>query len=226
MWSRGPYHILDGRSKLELFAYQCPKCAQLVVDVAEYSYQTARVKMVPALEGISPEKMDQRYGFVRSIQVIPAHSERSCPSQVPVSIASDYREATRIAHLSQKGAATLARRCMQSLLRDKYPAMPMSVRKQSLNAELEWVLGNGGLDSELSKPLKGLKDIGNFGAHPSREDSLTELYELSAKDLEACFALLELLFDELYVKPAGRKEKLRHLAEWGKKQQESPRSDS
>jgi hypothetical protein len=141
------------------------------------------------------------------LSLYPFHNERPVSKEVPASIADDYKQATRISKISTKASATLARRCLQATLRNKFPEMG---KKPNLKQEIDWVIDNGGLDDEINEVLHKLRDAGNFGAHPS-EDGLTEIYDLSQEDLEACFLLLDHLFDIFYVQPAKRKEKLSKL---------------
>jgi hypothetical protein len=164
-------------------AYECPKCAERTIDVI------CRLNDKPEDE--------TRY------TIRPQAPERVVPSEVPEVIASDYREATRIAHLGQKGSATIARRCLQATLRSSFAAMP----RGDLYDEIEWVEKENKLPKEMIGALHSLRKAGNFGAHPS-DDGLTMVYELSDQDLEACFILLDSLFDYLFVKPRHEKDLL------------------
>lgn len=144
---------------------------------------------------------------IENIPIYPLFKERPVDDNVPKEIAEDYKEATRIAGLSIKGAATLARRCLQRTLRHSFPAMG---KQPSLKHEIDWAIANGNLPLEINDVLYKLKDAGNFGAHPGA-DGLTEIYELSPEDLEACFVLLHSLFDILYVEPARKTQILHKL---------------
>ena len=96
----------------------------------------------------------------------------------------------------------MARRCLQRTLRHSYSDM---VKQPSLKHEIDWVIKNTDLDDTIKGVLHTLRDAGNFGAHSS-EDGLSEVYELSQEDLEACFLLLDNLFDILYVQPGKEKK--------------------
>ena len=145
--------------------------------------------------------------MLNRIFLFPLNNERYVSKIVPESIANDYKEATRIAGISTKASATLARRCLQATLRNYYTKMS---KQPNLKKEIDWVIENAGLDEEINDVLHKLRDAGNFGAHPSG-DGLTEIYDLSQEDLEACFILLDHLFDVFYVQPAKKKEKLAKL---------------
>jgi hypothetical protein len=48
----------------------------------------------------------------------PASSEKPQPDFIPAALRADYAEACRIRNLSPKASATLARRCLQGMIRD------------------------------------------------------------------------------------------------------------
>lgn len=137
-----------------------------------------------------------------NLQAQVIEQERYVHSAVPESIAQDYREATRVMALSLKASATLARRCLQATLRDGFESMP----RGQLRDEIDWVVGNGHLPSELNDVLHSLQKARNFGPHPA-DDGLTIIYELTPEDLEGCLVLLDSLFRLMYVLPNQLKTK-------------------
>lgn len=175
----------------------CPKCNKTNIVLNSYKFDYDR-------QGFY-EKTDVDLFF--TVNIYPAYSKKQLSNEIPKQIANDYLEALRISNISTKASATLSRRCLQATIRHKFPEMG---KKPNLKQEIDWVIENGNLDAEINEVLHKLRDAGNFGAHPS-EDGLTEIYDLSQEDLEACFLLLDHLFDIFYVQPAKRKEKLAKL---------------
>jgi len=171
-----------------LFAYICPKCGNRTIDLH-----------------VAPYQQEQP---VTCIQVRPLGTERPVAAEVPAEIADDYREATRIAGLSSRGAATLARRALQATLRRAFPEMPQG----DLFDEIAWVEQQSSLETEIASSLHSLRKAGNFGAHPPKDGS-SVVYDLNPEDLEACFMILDLLFDSTFVKPARTAIKLAALKE-------------
>lgn len=169
-----------------LFAYICPKCGNRTIDLHVAPY-------------------DKKQPVTR-IQVRPLGMERPTAPEVPHEIADDYREATRIAGLSSRGAATLARRALQATLRRAFPDMP----QRDLFDEIAWLEKHSRLDADLVSSLHALRKAGNFGAHPPKDGS-TVVYDLGPEDLEACFMILDLLFETAFVKPARTAIKLEAL---------------
>jgi len=184
--AKGAVHVLhagpeslvgpNGDQIVRLFAYICPRCERRSLDVH-----------------LGP--FDDRMPIER-ISVVPRGAERPVPDELPSALAEDYREATRVSALSTKGAATLARRCLQALLRHAFPDMP----RGELFDEIKWLEENHKLAEPIFSALHALRKVGNFGAHPPK-DGTTMVYDLTPDDFEACFALLRLLFDTLIVTP-------------------------
>ena len=173
---------------------RCPKCDKVSIILKTFKYSHLF-------------DFEDQSDLLEEISLYPFHNERPVSEEVPKSIADDYKEATRISGISRKASATLARRCLQATLRHSFPDMG---KKPNLKQEIDWVIETTDLDETIKDVLHTLRDAGNFGAHPAK-DGLTEIYELDQEDLEACFLLLDSLFDILYVQPALKKAKLKKL---------------
>jgi hypothetical protein len=76
--------------------------------------------------------------------------------------------------------------------------------------EIAWVEQQTSLEPELVNSLHSLRKAGNFGAHPPKDGS-SVVYDLNSEDFEACFMILELLFDSTFIKPARTAIKLAAL---------------
>jgi len=184
----------------QIYGYLCPRCGEHSADIV----QVTQILVANRETGL---KRGQEFEEVRPL--IPWGTERPVPAEVPAPIAEDYLEATRIMGLSLKGATTMARRCLQRVIREAHPALPAQAKKR-LVAEIDWVIANSNWDQDIKDTLHHLREAGNFGAHPG-EDGLTEVYELQEDDLEGCLTLLEILFQQVYVEPARVKERLAKL---------------
>jgi hypothetical protein len=78
--------------------------------------------------------------------------------------------------------------------------------------EIAWVEQQTSLETELVSSLHSLRKAGNFGAHPPK-DGGSVVYDLNPEDLEACFMILDLLFDSTFAKSARTAIKLAALKE-------------
>lgn len=131
---------LKGDEELRFFVYSCPKCCSRTIDVHMHPFRKPEGTQVTTVR--------------------PLAGERPVPREVPEALAGDYREATRIADLSLKGATTLARRCLQATLRYVFADLP----RGELFREIRWLEENDRLSAELITPLHALRKAGNFGA--------------------------------------------------------------
>ena len=82
--------------------------------------------------------------------VWPKHASFTpAPTEVPQKLADDYNEARTILDLSPKASAALARRCLQSLIRDYE-----GITERDLSTEIQKLLNSGKLPSYLATEPK------------------------------------------------------------------------
>jgi len=149
-------------------------------------------------------------------QVIPDSSYRSFPPLIPAPILEDYQEACSIRNLSPKASATLARRCLQGMIRD-FCGITKSTLDQEIRA-LKEMLDAGtapkGVSHESVDAIDHVRTVGNIGAH--MEKDVNHIVTVEPNEAQILIDLIETLFDEWYVERRKRKdrfEKVRLLAE-------------
>ena len=147
---------------------------------------------------------------LRQWSLIPNAKAKSFPDYVPLPIREDYREACAILELSPKAAATLARRCLQGILRDFYKA-----KGKNLYEEIQCVRGKFE-SAGLWKAIDVVRQMGNIGAH--MEEDINVITTIDAGEAEALVALIELLIEESYVAKRKRDEKIRKVQALGRGQ--------
>lgn len=118
---------------------------------------------------------------------------------VPQSVRSDYDEAYLIRTLSPKASATLSRRALQGMIRDRW-----GVVKRTLDGELKAI--EEYCEPELYQALMGLKAIGNIGAHPEKDADV--IIDIEDGEAEELLQLLKYLDEEWYVAREKRKKRL------------------
>lgn len=130
-------------------------------------------------------------GTGEQIDLIPQVVVKQYPDYIPQSIRQDYTEAVMILERSPKAAATLLRRCLQTMIRDFWGIQDKKNLAQEIDAikervtEYQW------------NALDGLRKIGNIGAHMEKDVNL--IIEVEPEEAEKLQKLIELLLDKWYV---------------------------
>lgn len=199
------YNLLDGDGYLWVSqtAIACPNtdCKKLSLTAALYE--------------------DDGYGNLEDStlrhewQLLPESSAKPQPSYIPKQIVNDYNEACRIRSLSPKASATLARRCLQGMIRDFW-----SIKKGTLNEEVKALEEK--VDPEVWASIDAVRSVGNIGAH--MEKDVNVIVDIEPEEAGLLIELIEDLFDEWYVARHNRQErnkKIQALAE-SKKQAKTP----
>ena len=116
------------------------------------------------------------------------------PPEVPEKYAEDYKEASLVLSDSPKASAALSRRCLQHLLRDEF-----NVKPGTLADEIQQVIDGGKLPTYLIEAIDGVRNIGNFAAHPLKSQSTGEIIDVEPGEAEWNLDVLEGLFDFFFV---------------------------
>lgn len=133
-------------------------------------------------------------------------------STIPYVILEDYKEAKLILNLSPKASATLARRCLQSMIRDFHGI----TGKRTLHQEIEAIEDR--IDPEMYKAIMALKSIGNIGAHPEHDINL--IIDVSPEEAYQLVNLIEMLIDDWYVTRERRQERVRAITAMNEQKQQ------
>lgn len=184
---RGVYH--------EATACPNPQCQQLIFVVT-----------------IQKMKHDTYYDWIDSgesmntWQLLPDSLAKPQPEYIPKAIVDDYNEASKILKLSPKAAASLARRCLQGMIRDFYGIIKPTLN-QEINALEELV------SAEVWSAIDAVRSVGNIGAHMEKDVNL--IVDIEVDEAELLIKLIEDLFEDWYVvrhDRMARQEKLKLLA--------------
>ncbi|WP_404333389.1 DUF4145 domain-containing protein [Sphingomonas sp. MMS12-HWE2-04] len=174
-----------------------PACMRLTVDVALSSgrYVGGYAKFIEDSTFVSK-------------RLYPGAVGKPFPDHVPAPMFEDYQEAWSIIELSPKSSATLARRCLQGMIRDF-----CGIKKRTLYDEIEALrlLANEdrlprGVDADTIEAMLALKDVGNIGAHMSEIDGV--VLEVDPGEAQKLLSLIEMLFADWYVARGKRAERI------------------
>lgn len=141
--------------------------------------------------------------ILRTWQIIPESTAKPQPDYIPLAIRQDYYEACLIQDKSPKASATLARRCLQGMIRDFW-----GIKGKTLNHEINELEEQQPGTKDLINPIR---ELGNIGAHMEQDVNL--MIEVDADEAQLLIALLEDLFEEWYVTRHKRQERTRKLSE-------------
>ncbi|QKJ91576.1 DUF4145 domain-containing protein [Agrobacterium pusense] len=190
----------DGQVGLKVMAVRClnNQCNQSTLAI-EYS------KAQHGVNGWAPGEV------LDSWRVRPESSSVVQPDYIPAAIREDYYEACLIRDKSPKAAATLARRCLQGMIRNF-----CGISKARLIDEIKELKrlvegGNGpkGVELETIEAIDAVRDIGNIGAHMERD--IDVIVEVDAGEVQALIELLEMLFQDWYVARNKRTQRLANV---------------
>lgn len=125
-----------------------------------------------------------------STKIKPNSFARKYPEYVPQQIRNDYEEACAILDLSPKASATLARRCLQGMIRDFW-----GITKKTLFDEISELKDE--VSSDLWAAIDGLRQLGNIGAHMEKDANL--IINIDPDEAELLTKLIEHLIEEWYI---------------------------
>lgn len=148
---------------------------------------------------------------IRRWNLIPSSKGRIFPDYIPKAILNDYNEACEIKDLSPKASATLARRCLQGIIRDFWKVKP-----DKLNKEIEAIEDK--IDPLIWKAIDSVRKVGNIGAH--MEKDINMIVDVEPHEAELLINLIETVLDEWYVARHKREEKLSSIVALSKAKDE------
>jgi hypothetical protein len=136
--------------------------------------------------------------------LIPFSDAKAFPDYIPQAILEDYAEACAIKDLSPKASATLARRCLQGMIRDFW-----SVKKPNLQDEIEAIQDR--VDPLTWKSIDAVRKIGNVGAHMEKDINL--IVDVEPDEARLLIQLIELLISEWYINRFEREQRLQEIVQ-------------
>jgi hypothetical protein len=169
-----------GEAGVSVAALACanPECREITLTVyftkGEGTWDTYRAKEVVASYPLRPES-----------------TAKSQPSYIPQAIRDDYYEACRVRDLSPKSSATLARRCLQGMIRD-FCSIAMSRLIDELDELSRRVTaGNApaGVTPEAVDAIDHVRSIGNIGAH--MEKDVNVIVDIDPGEAQVLIELIE-----------------------------------
>jgi hypothetical protein len=132
-------------------------------------------------------------------ELIPASKAKTLPKYIPEPVRDDYGEACLILSLSPKAAATLARRCLQGMIRDFW-----QVKAGRLKDEIDALKEK--IDPLTWDAIEAVRNVGNIGAH--MEKDINVIVDVEPHEAALLIQLIESLIRDWYI---AREDKQQHL---------------
>ena len=146
--------------------------------------------------------------IIKSEYIIPKNKNSNLDTtHIPNNLVKDYLEACSIIPLSSNASATLSRRCLQSLLKEK------GYKKYRLKDSIQELLDEKTLPLEIANNIDYLRKLGNFGSHETNDVKTTEIIDVEPVEAEWLLTILESLFDFYYITPEKNKQERNKLNE-------------
>lgn len=168
-----------------------PKCKEYTLTLSLYDQ---KVNSLGEVILVSPPK--------KTWQLIPAAETKVFPDYVPKVIIADYKEACLIRDLSPKASATLARRCLQGMIRDFW-----GIKKDRLINEIKAIENK--VDPTTWAAIDAVRKIGNIGAHMGKDINL--IIDVEPNEAKLLIGLIETLINDWYIIRQKRQESMAEI---------------
>ncbi len=142
------------------------------------------------------------YTILHEWQLLPESNAKVLPDYIPVPIQEDYYEACRIRDLSPKASATLARRCLQGMIRDFW-----KITKARLKDEIDALEEK--VDPDTWSGIDAVRSVGNIGAHMEKDINI--IIDVEPAEAQLLLGLIEQLVDDWYVDREKRRTRAEAL---------------
>lgn len=205
------YLIFDNRNKygklhLSFETITCPnsKCKEFTVDAK--------------IQELKATRPSYRFGkMLNSWRLRPQSSSKPLPDYIPSAIKEDYEEACLILNLSPKASATLARRCLQGMIRNFWEVKP-----QNLAKEIESIKDD--VEPDTWAAIDVVRKVGNIGAH--MEKDINQIVEVDENEAGLLIGLIEMLIEEWYVSRYERQQRLEKIKQLGESKDSQRKRES
>ncbi|URK16947.1 DUF4145 domain-containing protein [Thalassospira sp. GO-4] len=128
----------------------------------------------------------------------------SLPEYIPDALREDYEEACKTVDVSPKASATLARRCLQGMIRDYW-----GIKKSRLVDEIKALEDK--VDPDTWQAIDAVRGLGNIGAHMEKDINL--ILSVEPEEAVALIELIEDLFQTWYVQRHERQQRRKRVVE-------------
>jgi len=155
---------------------------------------------------------------IKEWQLMPESNAKILPDYIPKAIKNDYYEANRICKLSPKASATLARRCLQGMIRDFW-----GIKKANLFEEIKALKDK--VTSSEWEAIDAVRKVGNIGAHMEKDINL--IVDIDPQEAELLLKLIEQFVEDWYITRYEKEKRVKEIKDLAnRKQQERNTANS
>ncbi len=140
--------------------------------------------------------------LLQAWNLIPPSTAKVFPEYVPEPIRDDYVEACLIRDLSPKASATLSRRCLQGMIRNRW-----GVSENKLVDEIDAIKDK--TDTLTWDAIDAVRKIGNIGAHMEKDINI--IVDVDPNEAQLLIELIELLVKDWYIAKHEREKRLKNI---------------
>jgi hypothetical protein len=153
-------------------------------------------------ESVFYNRVEKVGSVIQHWKLIPDSQAKNFPDYIPKAVLDDYRESCLIKDLSPKASATLARRCLQGMIRDYWKVKPGRLVDEIAAIQLK-------VDPLTWDAIEAVRRIGNIGAH--MEKDIDMIIDVDPNEANLLIELLETLVCEWYINREERSARMGHL---------------
>lgn len=180
----------EGPRALRIMTVACPDhlCGQLEVTATMHALETDRSG------GQTPVEPP-----LKRWELLPGAGAKQLPNYVPEVIGREYAEAMQVLPVSPSASATLARRCLQAIVRDYW-----GVKGNYLADELDLIQDR--VDEETWQAIEAVRRSGNIALH--FEKGVNVMTDTDADEPKLLIGLIDYLVENWYVARRRRQQRL------------------
>lgn len=145
-------------------------------------------------------------------RILPRGQSKPQPDYIPAAIREDYQEACLVKDDSPKASATLARRCLQGMIRDfcQIKGARLVDEIKALRKAVEEGNAPQGVTLDSVEAIDHVRGIGNIGAHMEKDINI--IVDVDPDEAQILIELIETLFEEWYITRHKRQARLAAIA--------------
>ena len=140
---------------------------------------------------------------------MPDSRAKPQPEYIPKNIREGYEEACKVADLSPKASAILARKCLEAMIKD-FCKIKGSKNLATMIEEIKKTNTNSRVTEGSIEAIDHIRKQGNIAAH-IKQPTNELINDISKEDSDLLIELLEMLFQEWYIDSHKRKVRLSEI---------------